>query len=72
VTDLRALFFAGAAAVSGGLIPLTPATYRWLPVVLVIVYALLAGASFLDSRSRHRAGAEPRQSEQDQPNRPVM
>jgi membrane protein implicated in regulation of membrane protease activity len=52
--DRRALFFLGAGAVCALLIPATPSEYRWFAVVLVVVYLVLALASWLDNRSRNR------------------
>ena len=44
--DRRALFFLGAAVVAAVLIPVTEPDYRWVPIGLTVVYALLALASF--------------------------
>jgi hypothetical protein len=52
--DRRALFFLGAAMVCAVLVPATPSKYRWFAIVLAVVYALLALASWLDNRSRNR------------------
>jgi Ca2+/Na+ antiporter len=56
--DRRALFFLFAAVVCGMLAPVTDREYRWVPLGLVVLYALLALASFADSRSQRRNGAE--------------
>ncbi len=53
--DRRALFFLGAAIVCAVLVPVTEAEHRWVPIALAIVYALLALASWADTRSRRRA-----------------
>ena len=50
--DRRALFFLGAAVTCLLLIRAAPAEFSWLPMVMAIVYALMAGASYLDARSR--------------------
>lgn len=50
--DRRAIFFLAAAVVSAALIRATPEDFAWVPTALCIVYALMAGASYLDSRSR--------------------
>ena len=57
--DRRALFFLGAAVVCAVLIPVTEPEQRWVPIVLTIVYALLAVASWADARSRGRLGSHP-------------
>jgi hypothetical protein len=49
--DRRAIFFLGAAAVSAVLIPETDREIRYVPVILAVVYVLLAAASYLDWRS---------------------
>jgi hypothetical protein len=53
--DRRAVFFLGAAVVCALLIPVADGKYRWVPVALSIVYALLSLASWADTRSRRRA-----------------
>ena len=58
--DRRALFFLAAAVVCAVLIPVTEPKNRWVPIALSIVYALLAVASWADTRSRRRA--EPRRT----------
>ena len=50
--DRRSLFFAGAAIVSALLIPVTESAQRWVPIVLAVVYVLLAVASWADHRTR--------------------
>jgi hypothetical protein len=50
--DRRALFFLFAAALVAGLIPLTDAEFRFVPIGLAIVYVVLSLASYLDHRSR--------------------
>ena len=60
--DKRALFFLGAAIVCGLLVPVTEDHLRWVPIALAGLYLVLAGASWLDHRSRSKR----------QPNRPVM
>ncbi len=52
--DRRAAFFLGAALVSALLIPVTEQQQRWVPAALVIVYVLLAIASWADRRTRTR------------------
>jgi hypothetical protein len=49
--DRRAIFFLGAATMSGALIPETEAALRNVPEILSLVYVLLAAASYLDWRS---------------------
>ena len=58
--DRRAAFFLGAAVVAAVLIPVTEASQRWVPIVLSIVYVLLAAASWADRRSRRAELARPR------------
>jgi hypothetical protein len=50
--DRRAIFFLGAGVICVVLTPLTPADIRWFPIVVAIVYFVLAAASALDNRSR--------------------
>jgi hypothetical protein len=52
--DRRAAFFIGAALLSALLIPVTEQAQRWVPVMLVIVYTVLAVASWADKRTRNR------------------
>ena len=52
--DRRALFFLIAAVVCAVLIPVTEPDQRWVPISLTVVYALLAVASWADSRGRRR------------------
>jgi hypothetical protein len=52
--DRRAIFFLGAGVICLVLTPLTPADIRWFPIVVAIVYLVLAAASALDNRSRRR------------------
>jgi hypothetical protein len=54
VIDRRSRFFAGASLVCVVLIPLSDASLRWVPILVSIVYAVLAVLSFLDFRSRAR------------------
>ena len=49
--DRRAMFFLGAALVSGLFVPLTDSPLRWVPEVLAIIYVVLALASYLDART---------------------
>lgn len=56
--DRRALFFLAAAVASTLLIPVTEEAQRWVPIVVAIVYLLLAIASWADRRGR----ASPRRS----------
>lgn len=48
--DRRALFFLGAAIACLALIRAAPSEYSWLPATMAIAYAVMAGASYLDSR----------------------
>jgi hypothetical protein len=57
--DRRAAFFVAAAAVSAILIPVTEEEQRWVPVSLVVVYLLLAVASWADHRTRTRLTTRP-------------
>ena len=50
--DRRAVFFLVAAIVSTVLIPVTEPSERWVPIVVAIVYVLLALASWADRVSR--------------------
>ncbi|HET9601559.1 MAG TPA: hypothetical protein VFP08_08200 [Acidimicrobiales bacterium] len=50
--DKRAALFVVAAVLCGLIIPVTPAHYQTVGEVLVVVYLLLALASWLDFRSR--------------------
>ena len=50
--DRRALFFVGAGAACGALIPATDGTLRWVPIAMAIGYAMLALLSAADWRSR--------------------
>jgi hypothetical protein len=50
----RSRFFLIAAAACAVLIPVTDASLRYVPIVLAITYVVLALASHLDERSRHR------------------
>ena len=52
--DRRSRFFAGAALVCVVLIPLSDASLRWVPIIVSIIYVVLAVLSFLDWRSRAR------------------
>ena len=52
--DRRAQFFLASAGVCALLIPLTPQQFRWFAIALTVIYAVLALASYLDHRSRHR------------------
>ena len=52
--DRRSRFFVGASVVCVVLIPLSDASLRWVPIVVSIIYAVLAVLSFLDWRSRAR------------------
>jgi hypothetical protein len=53
--DRRAVFFLVAAIVCAILIPVTEPDQRWVPIVLSVVYAALAIASWADLRTRRRA-----------------
>ena len=55
--DRRAVFFAGAAIVCAILIPVTEQQQRWVPVMLAILYFVLAVASWADKRTRTRGRA---------------
>jgi hypothetical protein len=50
----RAVFFLCSAILCALLVPLTPSHLRWFAVMLAVIYAVLAGASWLDSWSRQR------------------
>jgi len=52
--DRRALFFFGAALLCLALVPLTPDTYRYVGVVMLIWLTVLGLLSHLDYRSRLR------------------
>ena len=54
MTDKRALFFLGAAAVCLLLLLEAPDEFRTLTLVVAGTYLALAAASYLDHRSRHR------------------
>ena len=54
--DRRAVFFLGAALVSGLFVPLTDPPLRWVPEVLAITYVVLALASYLDARTNRWRG----------------
>ena len=56
--DRRAIFFLGAAFVCAILIPVTEQQQRWVPTMLVVVYFVLAVASWADKRTRARGRAE--------------
>ncbi|HLG01163.1 MAG TPA: hypothetical protein VI916_11875 [Acidimicrobiia bacterium] len=49
--DRRALFFLIASAICISLIKAAPAEFSWIPTAMAITYAVMAGASYLDSRS---------------------
>jgi hypothetical protein len=49
--DRRAAFFAAAAVVCALLIPVSDG-FGWVAALVAAVYVLLAGASWLDHRSR--------------------
>ena len=51
--DRRALFFISAAVVCALLVPVTPASLRYVGYWLCGAYVVLAFLSFLDDRSRH-------------------
>ncbi|MGH8998409.1 MAG: hypothetical protein ACRDY7_03365 [Acidimicrobiia bacterium] len=53
-TDRRALFFLGAAAVSAVLIPATTDSLRYVPLIVSVLYVVLALASYLDWRTSNR------------------
>jgi hypothetical protein len=50
--DKRAVFFLAAAGLCLLILPVTPAKYRDVGIVLIVVYLVLALASWLDFRSR--------------------
>jgi hypothetical protein len=52
--DPRAGFFLVVAVICAVLIVPTPADLRWVPIALVVVYAVLAGLVVLDVLSRNR------------------
>ena len=52
--DRRAAFFVAAAAVCAILVPVTEQQQRWVPAALVVIYVLLALASWADHRTRAR------------------
>jgi hypothetical protein len=54
--DRRAAFFLFAALAAALLVPVTEEEHRWVPIALVIVYLVLAAASWADRRSRRAAG----------------
>jgi uncharacterized membrane protein YoaK (UPF0700 family) len=56
--DRRAAFFLVAAVIAALLVPVTEEKYRWVPIVLAIVYVLLAIASWLDRRGRRSLGPD--------------
>jgi hypothetical protein len=57
--DRRAAFFFAAAAVCAILIPVTEQPDRWVPTALVVIYLLLALASWGDHRTRTRGPTQP-------------
>ena len=57
--DRRAAFFVVAAAVCAILIPVTDQSERWVPAALIVVYLLLAVASWADHRTRTRGPTGP-------------
>jgi hypothetical protein len=61
MVDRRAVFFLLAAVLCALMLPFTPDDYRWVGVVLSIVYLVLAATSYLDFRSRTRrpGGSSP-------------
>ena len=50
--DRRAAFFAGAALLCALILPITPADFRYVGIVLIVTYLLLALLSWLDFRGR--------------------
>ena len=50
--DKRAVFFLAAAGLCLLILPVTPAKYRNVGIVLIVVYLVLALASWLDFRGR--------------------
>jgi hypothetical protein len=54
VNDHRVPFFLVAALACFVLVPPTPPDFRWLAITLGCVYVLLALASWLDARDRHK------------------
>ena len=50
--DKRAMFFLAAAGLCLLILPITPAKYRDVGIVLIVVYLVLALASWLDFRGR--------------------
>jgi hypothetical protein len=53
MSDKRAQFFAIAALVCLGLVPLADHQFRSICLGLAVTYVVLAAASWLDHRSRH-------------------
>ncbi|MGH7536042.1 MAG: hypothetical protein ACREMG_10680 [Gemmatimonadales bacterium] len=53
--DRRALFFTGAAFLAAVLIPATTEELRYVPTILVVIYLILALASYLDWRTHTRS-----------------
>jgi ABC-type transport system involved in cytochrome c biogenesis permease component len=58
VSDRRFWFFLAAAVVCGLLIPPTPAEVRWVPKLLVVVYAVLTALVALETLTRRRGVRE--------------
>ena len=54
MSDKRAAFFLVAAVACFVLVPAAPPEFRGFAMVVGGVYVVLALASFLDSRGRHR------------------
>jgi hypothetical protein len=50
--DKRAVFFVAAAGLCLLVLPVTPSKYRDVGIVLIVVYLVLALASWLDFRGR--------------------
>jgi hypothetical protein len=50
--DRRAIFFLGAAVACLVLVPLTPASLRYVSIWISIAYVILGTLSFLDDRAR--------------------
>ena len=59
MNDRRFWFFLAAAAACGLLVPPTPAEFRWVPKMLVVIYVVLAALVALETLSRPRNGGPP-------------
>ena len=59
MNDRRFWFFLAAATVCALLVPPTPAEFRWVPRLLVVLYVVLAVLVGLETLSRRRTGRPP-------------